>query len=398
MSAPLEGIRVLDIATIVAAPLAATLLADYGADVVKVELPGQGDGLRTFPPFKDGKPLWWKVANRNKDCVTLDLRKPEGADLLLQMIPRFDVLIENFRTGTLAKWGLTKEKLWEANPNLVILRATAFGQTGPYADKPGFARMFEAMSGLTYMSGESDRMPMHNGYPIGDSIGGLFGAISVLTALLGIARGTIKAGEEIDLSLTEATFRVLDFQTIQYDQLGTVTERAGNGSHYSAPANVFKTRDDRYVSLSGSTQATFKGNARAIGRPDLLDDPKFQTNQDRFARRDELNDIFSQWFAKTDLAEVLETFEREKGTLAPIFSAEQFYEHEQFVAREAIVSVPDDDFGQVRMQAVVPKFTNNPGRIKKAAGELGRDNKLVYARELGLTEEQIDGLKSQGIL
>lgn len=398
MSGPLSGIRVLDIATIVAAPLAATLLADYGADVVKVELPGQGDGLRSFPPFKDGKSLWWKAANRNKQCITLDLRKPEGAELLLRMLPKFDVLIENFRTGTLAKWGLTEEKLRAANPELVVLHATAFGETGPYADKPGFARMFEAMSGLTYMTGEPDGMPMHNGYPIGDAIGGLFAAVSVLTALLGIARGETKGGEHIDLSLTEATFRLLDSQTIQYDQLGTSPERMGNGSHYSAPASVFRTRDDKYVSLSGSTQATFKGNARAIGRPDLLDDPRFQSNQGRFAHRDELNEVFADWFAQTDLDDILESFEREKGTLAPIYSIEQIYQNEQFKARDAIIPVPDDDFGEVRLQGVTPKFLRNPGSVRRPGADLGQDNAAVYSQELGLSEADIQAYRDKGIL
>jgi crotonobetainyl-CoA:carnitine CoA-transferase CaiB-like acyl-CoA transferase len=180
MSGPLAGLRVLDIATIIAAPFAATLLADYGADVLKIEMPGSGDGVRGFPPFKDGKPLWWKVANRNKKLATLDLRKPEGVELLKRLLPRFDVLIENFRPGTLDKWGLSKEALWAIQPRLVILRATGFGQDGPYAHRPGFARIFEAMGGLTQITGERDGPPMHPGYPIGDAIGGVFGAVASL--------------------------------------------------------------------------------------------------------------------------------------------------------------------------------------------------------------------------
>ena len=252
MPGPLAGIRVLDISTIIAAPFSGTLLADYGAEVVKAELPGVGDGLRGFPPQRDGKSLWWKNANRNKRFISLDLRKPEGRDIVLKMLPSFDVLLENFRPDTLDEWGLDKETLWKACPRLVILRATGFGQTGPYRDRRGFAKVFEAMAGLTYITGDPNDVPMGVGYPISDAIGGLFAATSVLAALLGMARGTINEGEEIDLSLTEALFRVLDSQTIGYDQIGEVAQRNGNQSYYSAPANVFKTVDDQFVQLSAA--------------------------------------------------------------------------------------------------------------------------------------------------
>ena len=397
MSGPLQGIRVLDIATILAAPLAGTLMADFGADVVKAELPGTGDGLRNFPPFKDGKSVWWKAANRNKRFMTLDLRKPEGVELFLKMLPQFDVLLENFRTGTLAKWGLDKETLWKANPNLIILRATAFGQTGPYATKPGFARIFEAMSGLAYITGEPDGSPMHNGYPIGDAIGGLTACNAVLMALLGRERGNTKGGEEIDLSLTEATFRLLDSMTIQYDQLGEEPQRTGNASHYSAPANVFKTSDDQYVSLSGSTQATFIGNAKAIGRPDFLDDPMFATNASRFENRLAINVIYTEWFDTHTQAEAIEAFERENGTLAPIYSVAQIFEDPQFAAREAIVPVQDDDYGEVRLQAIIPKLTNNPGKMRHTARSLGADNDAIYKEFLDLDPKQVAELKEKGI-
>ena len=398
MPGPLEGLRVLDLATIVAAPLTATLLADYGADVVKVELPGAGDGLRGFPPFKDGKGLWWKVANRGKRFITLDLRTPEGRDMLLGMLPEFDVLIENFRPGTLDRWGLDRETLWGANKGLVILHTTAFGQDGPYSHKPGFARIFEAMSGLTYMTGDPDRSPMHNGYPIGDAIGGLFGAVSVLTALLGRARSGATEGEEIDLSLTEATYRLLDNQIIQYDQLGTSPERTGNRSHYSAPANVYATSDGQYVSLSGSTQATFRGNARAIGRADLLEDERFTTNAERFRHQTLLDDMFAAWFAAHTQVEALEAFEREGGTLAPIYSAEQIVNDPQFQAREAVISVDDADFGTVRMQGVVPKFRNKPGSVRHPGQAAGTDNDAVYGEMLGLDAEALADLKDRKII
>ncbi|MEM7542880.1 MAG: CoA transferase [Pseudomonadota bacterium] len=398
MPGPLEGIRVLDIATILAAPFSGTLMADYGAEVVKVELPGVGDGLRGFPPHKDGKSLWWKNANRNKRFISLDLRKPEGRDLLLKMLPKFDVLLENFRPGTLSKWGLDKETLWAASPDLVILRATGFGQTGPYKDRRGFAKVFEAMGGLTYITGDPNDVPMGSGYPIGDAIGGLFACTSVLTALLGIARGTVKGGEEIDLSLTEATYRVLDSQTIGYDQIGEVAERNGNQSYYSAPANVFRTSDDKYVSLSGSTDAIFVSNARAIGRPELIDDPRFSSNVKRIENRPAIDAIFAEWFASHSADEAVAAFTREEGTLTPIYSIDRIFEDAHFAARDAIATVPDPDFGEVRVQNVVPKFANNPGAIRHTAKDLGADNAEVLAEYLGLDLAEVEELSERGII
>ncbi|WP_339947463.1 CoA transferase [uncultured Albimonas sp.] len=374
---PLAGLRVLDISTVVAAPFAATLLADYGADVVKAELPGEGDGLRSFPPFKDGKSLWWKVANRGKRFVELDLRTPEGADLFARMIPDFDVVIENFRPGTLERWGLGPDVLMGLNPSLVLLRVTGFGQDGPAANRPGFARLFEAMSGLTHMTGEPDGAPMHAGHPMGDSIGGVFGALSVTTALLSVRSDPQRRGQVIDLSLTEAMFRLLDFQTIGYDQLGRVIERTGNRNQYSAPADVYPTADGRFISLAGSTQATFRANLRAIGREDLNDDPRFSGNAQRVENVEAIDAIFRAWFAAHSQDEAIARFREAGGTLAPILSIDQIFEDPQFQAREAIVAVPDDDFGEVRMQAVVPRFSRSPTRPGRAAGRLGRDTEAV---------------------
>ncbi|QDL38512.1 CaiB/BaiF CoA transferase family protein [Rhodoferax sediminis] len=395
---PLKGLRVLDIATIIAAPMAATLLADYGADVVKVELPGKGDGMRDFPPFKEGKSLWWKAVNRNKHFITLDLRRSEGAELLLKLLPEFDVLIENFRPGTLDGWGLSRESLWQANPRLVILRTTGFGQTGPYSKRPGFARVFEALGGLTFLTGEADGEPMHPGYPIGDAIGGLFGAVGILAALCKRVQTPDAPGEEIDLSMTEAVFRLLDFLPIEYDQLGVIRSRAGNANQYSAPAAVYRTADGHYVSLSGSTNALFAANSRAIGREDLLDDPRFTNNPLRVANAAELNDVFSAWVGTQDLQHVLDAFEATQGTIAPIHSIAQIARDPQMVAREAIVDVPDSDFGWVRLHNVVPRFRNDPCLVRSAAGDLGQDNAEIYGLRMGITPERQHDLSHRGVI
>lgn len=398
MSGPLQGLRVLDISTIIAAPFAATLLGDYGADVLKVEMPGAGDGARGFGPFKDGRSLWWKVINRGKDLVTLDLRQPEGVALFKRLLPDFDVLVENFRPGTLDRWGLSKEVLWQIQPRLVILRTTGFGQTGPYRDRPAFARVFEAMAGLTYITGEPDGEPMHAGYPLGDAIGGLFGAVGVLAALWKRAADRDAPGEEIDLSLTESILRVLEFLPIEYDQLGAVRERSGNRNQYSSPSAVYRTRDGHWVTLAGSTAAIWANNCRAIGRADLIADPRFATNGQRTEHAGELNRIFSDWCADHTLDEVLAAFRENHGVIGPIYGIDQVFADPQVQARGAIVPVPDEDFGSVRMQAVVPRFTRDPGSVRGAGGGLGRDNRRIYGERLGLTAEEIADLAKRKVI
>jgi len=397
-SGPLKGLRVLDIATIIAGPMAGTLLADFGAEVIKLELPGAGDGLRSFPPFKDGKSLWWKVTNRGKYHGTLDLRKPEGAALFLDLVAEADVVIENFRPGTLDRWGLGIERLWEANPRLVVLHVTGFGQDGPSANQPGFARIFEAMGGLTQITGEPDRPPVHPGYPVADAIGGIFGAFAICAALVGLRDPKRTQGEEIDLSLTEAVLRILESLPIEYDQLGDIRDRNGNRNTYSAPSNVYMTADKRFVSLAGSTNSTFANNARAIGRPDLIDDPRFAGNADRVAHVDELDRIFAGWIATHDLQEVLAAFAEAKGTLAPIYSIDQIFDDPHFTARQAIVPVKDADFGEVRMQGLVPRFRNAPGAIRWTAGALGMDNDRIYRALLKLSEEDLASHRDKGIV
>lgn len=395
---PLAGLRVIDIATIVAAPTAASLLGDYGADVIKIELPGTGDGLRSFAPFKDGKSLWWKVLNRDKRLISLDLRKPEGRGLFLRLIAEADVLVENFRPGTLARWNLDAQTLWAAQPRLVILRATAFGQSGPYRDRPGFARIFEAMGGMTYITGEADGAPMHVGYPIGDSIGGLFGALGVMSSLWRLARDPQAKGEEVDLAMTEAITKLLDFHTLKYELLGATHERSGNVSQYAAPTGVYPTRDGHWVSLSGSTNALYAANCRAIGRTDLIEEPRFRSNPDRCTNADEINAVFRDWFATHDLKFILERFEANDGTIAPVYSAQQIVEDAHVQARGFLQTVEDEDFGSVRVPGVVPRFSNHACTIRGTAGGIGADNEAVFGGWLGLDPGEIERLRREGVI
>jgi crotonobetainyl-CoA:carnitine CoA-transferase CaiB-like acyl-CoA transferase len=394
---PLAGLRILDVSTVVAGPLAATLLADLGADVIKVEMPGQGDSLRALAPHKDDVSLWWKVGNRNKRGVTLDLRTPDGRELLGRMIPSRDVLVENFRPGTLDRWGITSEWLRERNPRLTILRVTGFGQTGPYRNRPGFARIFEAMSGFTNLCGEPDRPPLHLGYPVSDALGGLFGAVGILSALYALRANPDARGQEIDCSIAESMLRVLDFLAIEYDQLGVVRGRSGNLSQYAAPGNVYATRDGKWASLAVSTQSIYERFCTALGLDTLLTDPRFADNRLRVRHRDELDAIVARAIAELTMAELRERLEAHEVGFSPIYDVADVFADPHFTARQAIVRVPDRELGEVRMQAVVPRFSATPGEVRHAGPALGEHNAEVYG-ELGLGEEDLARLERKGVI
>lgn len=399
---PLHGLRIVDISTVVAGPFAAGLLGDYGADVVKVEMPGAGDSLRALAPHKDGAPLWWKVTNRNKKGVTLDLRQAEGRALFGKLITGADVLVENFRPGTLDRWGITRAWLQGISPHLTILRVSGFGQDGPYRDRPGFARIFESMSGFTQICGEEDGRPLHLGYPISDAIAGLFGALGVLAALHDLARhperrGPERRGQEIDCSATEAMLRTLEFLAIEYDQLGTVRTRSGNRSQYAAPGNVYRTRDGKWASIAASTQSIFVRLCRALGLDALLEDERFATNPARVENFRALDDIIGGAIARLSLDELRKTFAEHEVGFSPIYDIADVFGDPQIAARDAIVRVPDAELGSVRMQGVVPRFSETPGHVHHAGPTIGQHNDEVYGA-LGLSAAEIAGLKARKVI
>jgi len=398
MSGPLEGLRVLDISNVIAGPFAAALLGDFGADVLKVELPGGGDPLRALPPHKDGKPLLWKAVNRNKRAATLDLRKPEGQALFRKLLPRFDVLVENYRPGTLDRWNLGKEVLWQAQPKLVILRVTGFGQTGPYCGYAGFARLFEAYSGLAYITRAPGEPPVHPGYPIGDPISGVFGAFGILAALMHRAKNPDAPGQEIDLSCTEAMMRLLEVLPIEYDQLGLVHEPVGSGNAYVSPSGMFRAGDGAWISFTAATQNVFQRLCRLIGREDLLADPRYASNQQRMQHQPELNAIVAAWIGARPARDVVRELSEAGVAVAPVYSNKDIAADPQVLARESITRIADADFGSVAVPCVVPRLSATPGEARTAGPAPGAHNAEVYGGWLGLSEAEQAALARNGVI
>ncbi len=393
---PLRGIRILDISTVIAGPLSSTLMADLGAEVLKVEIPGSGDHIRQLPPHKEGVSLWSKSANRNKEGITLDLRQAEGMALLERLIPEYDVLVENFRPGTLENWGLSSARLQELRPDLITLRVTGFGQTGPYRNRPGFARIFEAMSGFVNLCGESDGPPLYPGFPVSDALTGVFGAYAISAALL--HREKTGEGQEIDLSATEAMFRVLDFLPVEYDQLGIVRSRQGNLNAYSAPSSVYKTQDGKWVTLAVSASTVFRRLAIAIDREDLLSDPCFNTNTARLENRDAIEKIMQDWFLARDLQSASAKLLENNVSFSPIYDIQDITTDPHFIERQAIIEVADEQFGTIKMQNVVPRFSRTPGQVWRSGPELGQHNTQVYEERLGISEKELQQLRAKHII
>ena len=394
---PLKGVRVIDAGNMVAAPFATVLLADFGAEVIKIEHPKYGDGQRKLEPIMDGIPLWWKSVARNKRCITLDLGKPEGAEIFKQIVKGQDVVVENYRPGTFEKWGIGPDVLRNIDPRIIMLRISGFGQTGPYKNRAGFGRVAEAMSGLTNLIGEPDGPPMSPGYPLGDLIAGIFGSLSIMMALY---HRDLRGGEGqvIDLGLFEAVFRFLDFDPIQYDQMKIVHKRTGNRVAYVAPSSMFKTKDGKYLTLAASTQGVWLRLAEAIGRKDMTTDAKFIDNPARVENSVECNGIVGAWIEQHTRDEVIEHFDKHGVAYSAVFDMEDAFRDLQYRAREAMVRVPDPDLGEAIVQNVVPKFSATPGSVDFLGRKLGEDNEAIYCGELGISKERLAELKAAGIV
>ncbi|MFF3905325.1 CaiB/BaiF CoA transferase family protein [Streptomyces sp. NPDC001848] len=396
MTPPLAGLRVLDLATLFAGPLAATLLGDFGAEVVKVEHPARPDPSRGHGPTKHGVGLWWKLLGRNKRTMTLDLSKPGGRTTLLRLAGTADVIVENFRPGTLERWDLGWEALSAVNPRLVLARVTAFGQFGPYAHRPGFGTLAEAMSGFAAITGEPDGPPTLPPFGLADSIAALATAYAVMTALA--ARERTGAGQVVDMAIIEPILTVLGPQPIWYDQLGHVQGRTGNRSQNNAPRNTYRTADGGWVAVSASATSVAERVMRLVGRPELIEEPWFATGEERARHAEVLDDAVGGWIARRTRAEVVKAFEDAEAAVAPVQDVREVMTDPQYAALGTITTIPDDpELGRLRMQNVLFRLSATPGAIRWAGRPHGADTRAVLT-ELGLTAEEIAALQAEGAL
>ncbi|MFC7905841.1 CaiB/BaiF CoA transferase family protein [Streptomyces nigra] len=393
--APLAGLRVIDLATLFAGPLAATMLGDFGAEVIKVEHPEKPDPSRGHGPSKDGVGLWWKVLGRNKRAITLNLSRPGGRATLLRLAATADVIIENFRPGTLEKWDLGWPELSAANPRLVLTRVTGFGQFGPSSHRPGFGTLAEAMSGFAALTGEPDAPPTLPPFGLADSIAGLATAYAVMTALA--ARERTGEGQVVDMALIEPMLMALGPQPTWYDQLGYVQERTGNRSANNAPRNTYRTADGTWVAVSTSAQSIAERVMRLVGRPDLIDEPWFATGVDRARHADVLDRAVGDWIARHTRADVLAAFEKAEAAVAPVQDIRDVMTDPQYAALDTVTTVDDPELGPLRMQNVLFRLSATPGTIRWAGRPHGADTDEVLTG-LGLSPADLAALREEGAL
>ena len=390
----LDGVRVIDVATLFAGPLAATILGDFGADVLKIEHP-RGDPARSHGHTKKGVGLWWKMLARNKKAITLYLGAPAGQDLFRRLVRDADVVVENFRPGTLERWGLGYETLAAINPRLILARVTGFGQFGPYVHRPGFGTLAEAMSGFAHITGQPDGPPTLPPFGLADGIAALATACAILMALR--ARDSTGRGQVIDLAIIEPILTVLGAQPTVYDQLGIVQQRMGNRSANNAPRNTYRTAEGKWVAVSTSTQPVAERVMRLVGRPDVIAEPWFATGHGRAAHTDELDAAVGRWIAERSLDEVVSAFEQAEAAVAPIYDVADVLADPQYQALQSIVTVADPELGPLKMQNVLFRLSDTPGRIRTTGPRLGEHNAEVFGR-LGIDAEGLADLARQGVI
>jgi formyl-CoA transferase len=391
----LAGLRVIEMGQLIAGPFAGKTLADFGADVIKIEPPGQGDPLRNWRLIKDGTSVWWQVQSRNKRSIALDLRTVEGQDIARQLIASADVLIENFRPGTLESWGMDYPTLSKTNPGLIMLRISGYGQTGPYRDLPGFGAIGEAMGGLRHLTGETGRLPVRCGISIGDTLAALHGTIGVLTALHHRSANGGR-GQVIDVALYESVFNVMESLIPEYDAFGVVREPAGSALPGIAPSNAYACSDGA-VLIAGNGDSIFKRLMVAIGRTDLGDDPDLADNAGRVVRAAELDQAIGTWTRQRSVAEALETLGRAKVPAGRIYTAKDIAEDPHYQAREMLHRQVTRDGDEILVPGVVPKLSATPGAVRRPAPRLGEDRDSVLS-EIGISAEQRQALQFQGII
>ena len=395
---PLDGVRVIEAASFIAGPYCGTQLAEFGAEVIKVEQPKTGDPNRKFgSPTEAGDSLLWLSEGRNKKSVTLDLRTPEGAELLQQLVEKSDVLIENFQPGTLERWGLGYETLRARNPRLVMVRISGYGQTGPFSSRPGFGRIANAFGGLSFLAGYPDRAPVTPGSAtIPDYLAGIYGAYGALLALR--ARDMTGEGQVIDIGLYEPVFRILDELAANYHKNGYVRQRMGPGTVNVVPHSHYPTKDGRWVAIACTTDKIFERLAAAMQRPDVAGDGKYARYPDRERLREEVDNFVADWTRQHDRAEVLRLCEESQVPCGPVYSIDEIFEDPQYAARENILIRQDERAGEIAMPNVVPRLTETPGEVKWLGPALGAHTEEIFEQLLGLSREKVEELRSRGVV
>jgi formyl-CoA transferase len=395
----LEGLKILDTSQLFAGAMPATLMGDFGAEVIKVEHPKYGDNLRSVGAVKDGVPLAWKFHSRNKKCITLDLGSPEGGEIFKRLVKDTDILIEAFRPGTMERWGLGYEDLKAVNPRLIMVRVSGFGQTGPYKSRPGFGTLAEAMSGFAHITGQPDGPPTLPPLALADGIAGLFGLFGAMFAVYYRDVAGAGVGQEIDVSLYEPMSFILGAQPLAYDQTGIIQNRRGNRSGGGGPRNLYLCSDGKWVALSATTQSIARRVMQLVGGDELADDPRYATPAARAQHADEVDALVTEWIRQYPRETVLERFEQAQAAIGPVYNIAEFMEDPQAKSRESIVPVEDPDLGTIRMQNTFPLMSQTPGKIRfTGPTEMGAHNHEIYAERLGMSEDDVQRVRQEGII
>jgi formyl-CoA transferase len=397
---PLEGIRIIELGQLLAGSFTTRLLGDMGAEIIKVEAPGKPDPVREWGKARyHGRSLLWPVQSRNKKCITLDLSRERGQELLLELVKACDALVENFRPGTLEKWNIGYEQLSEANPRIVVARISGYGQTGPYAKRAGFASVSEAMGGLRYLNGFPGQPPPRMHISLGDSLAGMFAVQGILSALYWRDALGGGVGQLVDVSLMEASFALLESTVPEYDRLGIVRGPQGMNLKGIAPSNIFKSSDDKWVVIAANADNVFRRLCDAMGRPELADDPRYATHIARGDNQDELEGLVAEWSGRHTAKEIDEILNAAGVICGPIYTIADIFEDPQFQARDMLLRHNDPEFGEYVGPGIVPKLSRTPGSVRwSATWQEGSHNREIYGGLLGLSDREIDALGKEGVL
>ncbi len=394
---PLQSLRVIEIANVIAGPFCAGLFADYGADVIKIEQPGSGDSCRGMGPRLDGESLRWSCMARNKRNITLDLRKPEGKEVFLKLVKDADIVVENFKPGVIEKWGIGYDVMKSVNPKIILARISGYGQSGPYMPKPGFGTAGTGFSGYTALHGFEGTPPVSPAISLADFEAGMFAFIGAVSAYIALKNGTTDEGQVVDSSLYESLVRLQDGNIANYALTGTIPKQDYMPRGITSPCGTYKTRDGKWFIIICSTEKTWQACARAIGREDLIEDPRFLKNPDRVENDAILQEIVSSWVASHDLKDAWETMDKAGAVSSPVYQVDDMFKDPHYIARETVVKVPHPRFGEIAMPNINPRFSGTPGHIDHVGASLGEYNDEVLG-EIGYTEEQISELREKGIL